>query len=171
MLVWLGFTLLLLGMWFLLRARGLQQRAGLPTGRVVYMDMDTAHTLARPLYDPHIGLVGKPDYILEQGEALIPVEVKTGHTPQQPYPGHVYQLAAYGLLIQRVLGRPAPYGFLRYPQATFRIEFTPRLMDELLAVLAALRADEEREDVPRSHNHPARCRACGFREICNQRLA
>ncbi|NPA26710.1 MAG: Dna2/Cas4 domain-containing protein [Chloroflexi bacterium] len=168
----LGLLLVGLGLLLVWWTQRAQRELGLPAGRVVYVDdMGPAQTLARPLYDPRLGLVGKPDYMVEQGEALIPVEVKTGHTPTEPYPGHVYQLVAYGLLIRRVLGRPSPYGLLRYPEATFRVEFTPALTDELLAILAAMRTDEARGDVRRSHQHPARCRACGFRDICDQRLA
>ncbi len=157
-----------LGLW--LWARREYRQLGLPQGTVAYDDSGARHTVARPLYDPDLNLVGKPDYIVVRAEGYIPVEVKSGRTPDQPYEGHIYQLAAYGLLIRRVLGQPAPYGFIRYPQRTFRVEFTPELERRLLGVLALMRQAASWREVPRSHEKRARCRACGFRHVCDQRL-
>ena len=39
-----------------------------------------------------------------------------------------------------------------------------------MQLLADIRADGEAEDVSRSHNSAARCRACGFNEVCEERL-
>ncbi len=164
-------ALVLVGLVLLVWARREHRRAGLPQGAVVYDDVGLKHTVARPLYDPELHLVGKPDYIVVNDDGYIPVEVKTGRTPRAPYDGHVLQLAAYGLLVRRVLGKPAPYGYLRYPERTFRIVFTPELERRVLAVLALMQQQATRREVPRSHEHPARCRACGFRQVCDQRLA
>jgi CRISPR-associated exonuclease Cas4 len=50
------------------------------------------------------------------------------------------------------------------------VEFTPALEAELLVLLDQMRAEAEAEDVARSHSSPARCRACGFREVCEESL-
>lgn len=163
-------VLIVLALVLLWLARRWQRRAGLPSLKVVYQDTGIRRRLERPLYDPLLGLVGRPDYLLEQGEALIPVEVKSGATPSAPYEGHRWQALAYCLLVQRVLKRPAPYALLRYPEATYRVAFTPLEEAALLDLLAQMRRDELKEQHDRSHEHPARCRACGFREVCDQRL-
>ncbi len=163
-------ALLVAALALLLWARLEHRRTGLPQGAVVYSDTGARHTVARPLYDPELDLVGKPDYIVVNDDGYIPVEVKSGHTPAQPYEGHIFQLAAYGLLVRRVLGKPAPYGYIRYPERTFRIAFTPELERRLLAVLALMRQAATLREVPRTHEQRARCRACGYRQICDQRL-
>ncbi len=168
---WLGFLLLaLLGGLLLHWARREYRRTGLPAGALVYQDMGQRHRLARPLYDPELDLVGKPDYIIVTTDGYIPVEVKSGRTPRQPYEGHVLQLAAYGLLVRRVLGQAAPYGFIHYPERTFRVNFTAELERHLLTVLAQMRHAATLREVPRSHAQRARCRACGFRSLCDQRI-
>jgi CRISPR/Cas system-associated exonuclease Cas4 (RecB family) len=39
-----------------------------------------------------------------------------------------------------------------------------------LTLLENMRAKNYLEEIPRSHESPARCRNCGFRSVCDQRL-
>ncbi len=71
---------------------------------------------------------------------------------------------------QRVLQRAAPYAYIRYPERTYRVDFTPQAEQRLLDLLASIRRDERRGAPARSHEQPARCRACGYRTVCDQRL-
>ncbi len=147
-----------------------RKRAGLPGGRVVYTDTRAWGKLEKPLFDSILGLTGKPDYLVERDGQLIPVEVKTGRTPEAPYDSHIYQVAAYCLLVQKTYGKRPAYGLIHYPRRDFAVDFTPELESALLEQLAEMRRDDVRRDVPRSHEEPARCRACGFRKVCDQRL-
>jgi CRISPR-associated exonuclease Cas4 len=158
-----------------LQAGRQRQAAGLPGGRVIYTDMRGWGPLEKPLYDPELGLTGKPDYLVEKGDTIIPVEVKTGHRGSEPYDSHIYQLAAYCLLVQRVLGKRPPYGILHYSDGkgsghTYAIDFTPQLENSLLEIINEMRLLEHRKEVARSHESPARCARCGFRAVCDQRL-
>jgi CRISPR-associated exonuclease Cas4 len=101
----------------------------------------------------------------------VPVEVKSGAAPEQPYPAHVLQLAAYCLLVEEQEGQSPPYGILKYGDRAFEIDYAPALRDELLDTLAAIRRDLHARDVDRSHDDPARCLGCGYRDHCEQRLA
>lgn len=168
----LAVVLLLLGLLTLALAWWWQRGTGLPAARVAYDDSGARRREARPLFDPWLGLVGKPDYLLEEGGALIPVEVKTGATPLDgPYEGHRWQALAYCLLVQRVLGRPAPYAYIRYPEHTYTVPFTPQAEQHLLDLLAEMRRLERGGTAPeRSHDRVARCRACGYRSVCDRRL-
>ena len=67
-----------------------------------------------------LGLVGKPDYLVESAGQLIPVEVKSTRNSNAPYDAHIFQLAAYCLLVQRQLGKRPPYGILHYANRTYR---------------------------------------------------
>jgi CRISPR-associated exonuclease Cas4 len=162
------FLLLALGLWLL--ARRQYRASGLPRGRLVYVDTGAFGRPERALFDQARRLTGKPDYLVQAGEAIIPVEVKTSRAPDEPYDSHVLQLAAYCLLVESAYGTRPPYGIIKYPQRTFAVDYTPELEATLLATLAALRAGSQAADVPRNHEDPARCRRCGVRHACDQRL-
>jgi CRISPR-associated exonuclease Cas4 len=157
-----------------------RQSSGLPGGRVIYADPKSWGAVEEPLYDTRLGLAGKPDYLVQQGERIIPVEVKTGRTPTNPHDAHIFQLAAYCYLVEHNLGVRPTHGILHYPQRTFAIDYTPALeaaLTELVAEMRAeIRAQERRaardEDAPvnRSHDNPGRCARCGYRTHCDQRL-
>ena len=167
----LGFVLLLLaGAFFWLSARQ-RQGTGLPGGRVIYADTRAWGPLEKPLFDAALGLSGKPDYLVDQGGRLIPVEVKSGRTPPAPYDAHIFQVAAYCLLVEKAYGKRPPYGILHYPERDFAVDYTPALESALLDLLAEMRRDERRASVDRSHADEARCRGCGFRSACDQKLA
>jgi CRISPR-associated exonuclease Cas4 len=161
--------LLLLALALMVAAWALRRRSGLPWARVVYDDVGRRE-LSRPLYAPRYGLTGKPDYLIERAGALLPVEVKPTRRAARPYASDLMQLAAYCLLIEETTGRAPPYGLLRYAEATFRIDYSPVLRDELLDILDAMRDDLKEADRDRDHDDPRRCRACGFFAVCEQAL-
>lgn len=151
------------------RARRNRAAAGLPSGQVIYDDSG-AWERAPSLYAPRYALAGKPDYVLRQGQQVIPVEVKPSRRAPAPYEADVLQLAAYCLLVEESLGSRPPYGLLRYQDRTFCIPYDLALQEKLLATLAAMRRDLRQRDVSRSHNEPQRCYFCGHRQHCGQSL-
>jgi CRISPR-associated exonuclease Cas4 len=163
----LVFILALVLLW---QASRSQRALGLPAGRVIYADTRSWGPVEQPLYDAELGLVGRPDYLVETGGQVIPVEVKSSPVTTAPYDAHIYQLAAYCLLVQRHYGKRPAYGILHYPNRTFAIDYTAELEGRLLGLLEELHTQERRKDLPRSHESAARCSRCGFRTICDQRL-
>jgi CRISPR-associated exonuclease Cas4 len=166
----LGLVLLVLALALLAAAARQRRSAGLPGGRVIYTDTGGWGRLEKPLHDPELGLVGKPDYLVEKDGRLMPVEVKSGRAPTAPHDAHIFQLAAYCLLVERTYGKRPPYGILHYPDRDFAVDYTPALESALLDLLADMRQAETRRELPRSHTEPRRCRACGFRDPCDQAL-
>jgi CRISPR-associated exonuclease Cas4 len=116
-------------------------------------------------------LTGKPDYLLERNGDIIPIEVKSGKAPDAPYDSHIYQLASYCLLVHKTMGKRPPYGIIHYNNRDFAIDYTPALEAALMDILAEMRRDERRKEVNCSHSSPARCKGCGYKKICDQRLA
>ena len=167
------FALLLLAVALLLFWQSDKQRkqTGLPGGRVIYSDTGNWGEVDKPFYDRKLRLTGKPDYLIEQKGKIIPVEVKSGHAPEAPYDSHIYQLASYCYLVEKTLGTRPPYGIIHYNNRDFAIDYTPALEAALLEILSEMRRDERRSQVDCSHSSPARCRGCGYRKICDQRLA
>ena len=172
---YLAITILILAMVLLWEARRRQQSAGIPGGRVIYTDTRTWGPTEKPLFDPETGLVGKPDYLVEKGDQIIPVEVKSSSAVKGPYDSHIYQLAAYCLLVERTMGKRPPYGILHYSGRskagrTYAIDYTAALEAALLQLLDEMRTYERQREVDRSHESAARCNGCGYRSICDQRL-
>lgn len=165
-----AFVMLLVAILMFIQSARQQQRTGLPSGKVVYTDTRGWGEVAEPLYDPVYNLTGKPDYLVDQGKGMIPVEVKTGRTPPAPYDAHIFQLAAYCLLVERTFGRRPTHGIIKYPSRTYEIPYTPALEKELIALLDEIEHAQRLRSVPRSHDQPARCQGCGFRKGCDQRL-
>jgi CRISPR-associated exonuclease Cas4 len=161
-------TLALLMLWFAHRA---QRRTGLPAGRVIYADTSRWSRVQEPLYDADLGLTGKPDYLVELGGQVIPVEVKSSRGHDGPYESHIYQLAAYCLLVERAFGTRPAYGILRYPDRTYSIPFTETLESAVQILIGEMRADDRLEELDRSHDEPARCMRCGFNTVCQQRIS
>jgi CRISPR-associated exonuclease Cas4 len=164
--------LILLVAFILFFISGRQRRAsGLPSGRVIYTDTRAWGKVEKPLYDKDLGLTGKPDYLIERNGKIIPVEVKTGRSPESPYDSHIFQVAVYCLLVQKTYGKRPQYGIIHYPGRDFAVDYTPELENGLLDLLAEMRINERRSEVSRSHQDEQRCRRCGFREVCDQKLA
>lgn len=156
-------------LWFV--SQRAQRASGLPAGRVVYTDTGGWGRPEKPLFSQRLQLTGKPDYLVREGAGYVPVEVKSGRAPVSgPYAAHVYQLAAYCALIAEAYGRRPAYGLIKYTDEILRVDFTPVLEAELLELLEEMRADADAEEVSRSHSSAARCRACGFREVCEESL-
>jgi CRISPR-associated exonuclease Cas4 len=159
-------------LWFAARQR---KAAGLPGGRIIYTDTTDWGAVEKPLYAPEIGLTGKPDYLVKHGSAIIPVEVKTSRPGQAPYDSHIYQLAAYCILVEQSFGQRPPYGILHYANGdhssrTYAIDFTPALEAAVLETIIEIQSISLRKGVDRSHDLPARCSRCGFRHACDQHL-
>jgi CRISPR-associated exonuclease Cas4 len=160
-----------LGLWLLVRAGSARRQTGLPAGRVTYVDTGAWDRCERPLFSNRHRLTGRPDYLVRGREGLIPVEVKSGTAPQQPYPAHLLQLAAYCLLVEEQEGRAPAHGILKYRDRAFEVDYTPALRDELLSTLDAMRRDLSARSVDRSHQEAERCQGCGYRDRCDQCLS
>jgi CRISPR-associated exonuclease Cas4 len=158
----------LLILWLSVRQR---KKTGIPAGKIVSADTSKWGLPQKdPLYDPELKLVGKPDYVIRERGFYIPVEVKSCAAREAPYDSHLFQLAAYCRLVETTTGRRPPYGILHYRNRTYTIEYTPWLEEQLLNALQEIRQAEKMEIVARSHQSPARCKGCGYRSTCDERL-
>jgi CRISPR-associated exonuclease Cas4 len=168
MAITVGLALILLALIALISALRLRAATGLPWAPVVYHDAD-AWTPERPLVARRLGLVGKPDYLIQMRGRLIPVEVKPGRNAAHPYESDLMQLAAYCVLIEETTGAAPPYGLLRYAERTFRLSYTARVREKVLTLLDEMRNALD-NDCDRSHDDPARCWGCGFLSQCDQAI-
>ena len=147
-------------------------RSGIPEGRIVSQDAGPRHHLHRSLMSLRYGLVGKPDYLVETRHGFVPVEIKSRNSTRAgPSESDLAQLTAYCVLVEDVVGSAPPQGIIEYADRCWRIKYTPRRRRELLQVIGEIReSPQSSESIHRSHNQPARCRACGFRNVCDERI-
>lgn len=165
-----GIILLLLATILFWVSNRQRKAVGLPGGRIIYTDTRGWGRLEKPLYDNELGLAGKPDYLVKQEDEFIPVEVKSGRTPPTPYDSHIFQLAAYCLLVESNYKQRPAHGILHYPEKDFAVDYTPQLESDLRDLLAEIRQASRRHRVPRSHDVASRCVRCGFSKVCDQKL-
>ena len=171
-MTWLLLTLstAILFLALLLRRHAVKRLAALAlAGEVIYSDNDEVDEV---LVSHRHGLTGKPDYISREGEELIPVERKSRSVSATgASEGEILQLAAYCLLVEERFGKPVLRGQLLYQNRSMEVLFDDQLRARLLSAIAELKSAEVMADVARSHNSPARCRGCGFRQTCRDSLA
>ncbi len=149
-------------------SRRLRGESGVPAGDIIYTDTGMWFPNDSALHAADLRLVGKPDYLVETPDGdIIPVEVKSGNAPAEPWDGHVLQLAAYCLLVEEEYGKRPFYGILQYKDRAFAIDYTPELEDNLLNTLADMRDDAQYHDIPRDHNDPQRCAHCSMNTACD----
>lgn len=166
----LVFLIIIIALILLWQARQRQHKLGLPGGRVIYADSRLWKPVNEPLYSAHLGLTGKPDYLVEHNKQIVPVEVKSTHVSQGPYDSHVFQLAAYCLLVHDIYKVRPDYGILHYPNRTYRIDYTEELESTAIDLLREMHTQETKRALSRSHDSPTRCKACGFFPTCDQSL-
>lgn len=166
----LALIILVLAASLLLISSRQRRTLGIPNGRVVYVDTTQWKNVEKPLYDSRLKLVGKPDYLVQRKDTLIPVEVKSRLKGEKPYSAHILQLAAYCYLVERNYNIRPVYGLLHYPNQTFEIDFSTELESKLFRTISEMRSCEDNHQVVRSHQSVAKCQSCGYRYICNQAL-
>lgn len=144
--------------------------SGLPAGRIIYSDHDTWGEVETALYDPTYNLTGKPDFIVETNHGPIPVEVKSGRGRNVPYDSHIFQLAAYCLLIDQTFNSRPNYGILHYSDQDIAIDYTSELEGKTVNLIREIHAVSRKKRVNRSHESVNRCQKCGYKSICDQSL-
>jgi CRISPR-associated exonuclease Cas4 len=150
-------------------------RTGLPSRAILYADVGSSFPQSAPLTSAgsrRYGLTGKPDYLVRVEDGVVPVEVKSGRSPDsgRPHEGHLFQLAAYCLLVEDLYRVPVPYGLVRYQDRSLPVEYTPDLRARLLGILDEIRVAKSDAECHISHTQVGRCRSCGFGSVCGESL-
>ncbi len=119
------------------------------------------------LYSERLALSGILDMLLVQGTSYFPVEFKyTHHSPEL---NHKYQLTAYAMLVEDVIGRPVRAGFIYVSndKAAYLVEITQNMRDFVRETLSSIRRMICTELVPRPSRQRKKCVDCEFRRFCN----
>lgn len=179
-MIYLILVLIILATLLYLVSIRFEKALGLPGSKVIYSDTNQWKSTHEPLYDNQSGLTGKPDYLVEVGNAIIPVEVKSTSYVHRPYDSHILQLAAYCRLVERTMKIKSPYGILHYTTSkstynphtgrSYAISFTPQLSERLDQILNEMRLTTTGNNANRSHQSRRLCQRCGYYNFCDQRI-
>jgi len=115
-------------------------------------------------------LTGVIDQLEIYQEEVVPVELKTGKTPNDGvWPGHKIQLGAYALLLEEERGKKVKYGKVRYLDSDDdrKVVINPFLYEEVKEltkkVICLLQADK----VPNICVNCNKCASCGLKDKCH----
>jgi CRISPR-associated exonuclease Cas4 len=147
-----------------------RKKSALPRGHIIYSDTGLWGKTEKPFFDVETQLTGKPDYLIRQGDMLIPVEVKSHYSPTEPYDSHVMQLMAYCYLLEAANGIPPSHGIIQYRNRSFAVDYGQEQKETLMELLDEIQSSRREKDCSRSHQEAVRCARCGFRDICDQKL-
>jgi len=113
-----------------------------------------------------LALSGKLDLLISAPQACYPVDFK--YTRDRPRANHVMQLAAYALLVEDVMGRPVPAGFIYLAPSNqlVRVNITPGLITRVRRAMTDIRSMIQEAILPDPTPVRARCEECEFRNYC-----
>lgn len=113
-----------------------------------------------------LGLSGLIDEAIITPTEVIPVDYKLAHQASFHYK---VQLAAYGMMLQETLQRPARRGFIYLIplRKSVEISLTAALNRQVEQVVATMRQIVEHEAMPAPTAWQQRCVDCEFRRFCN----
>ena len=138
----------------------LRNRHGLDPGKTIARDN-------RTLFSHRLGLCGRPDRIVREGNEVFPEEWKSS---RQVWPSHRAQLGVYFLLIEEHYGIRPTHGMVVCGDGTHhRVENDEAIRAWVLDLARQIRSARRQlhRPIPVSP-HPAQCRPCGLRGHCSQ---
>lgn len=141
------------------------------TARVVSSDVGPEPS--QTLVEPVLRLRGRPDYLVREAAGMVPIEIKPTRRATSLYESDRTQLGTYLLLVRATYPDVfAGYGRVRYAEAAFEVPLTTDLAARVIAIANAIRRAREvpPPGVHRSHDIPAKCRACAVRTVCGEAL-
>jgi CRISPR-associated exonuclease Cas4 len=124
--------------------------------------------------DLALGLSGEIDMVittLEDGHKneVIPVDYKLS---ERAAPNYKMQVAAYGLLLEKMRGVTVKRGFvyLIEPKRAVEVQIDARLRKSTLAVISAMHHTAQTDAMPDPTKDIGKCISCEFRRFCNDIL-
>lgn len=149
--------------------RQMKRSIGFRSAKLIYIDKQeevkqNGVTYGKLLRSEKYGLSGKPDYIYQLGNELIPLELKSSKVEDNsPLYKDVMQLAAYFLIMEEVYGKKILRGRIVYQNTMFEVYNRRQLKRELLELLKNMHMMENGSFHPDVKPSYAMCRHCPCR--------
>jgi len=122
--------------------------------------------IALNLSDKTLGLTGKVDWLIEDGERAAVVECKL--TAGDPAPNHRMQLAGYAMLIENLFGWKVPVCFVYRvsDEQLFPVPITDEDRLDVSKALDDIRDMIARDAMPKATELRSRCHDCEYANFC-----
>lgn len=143
--------------------------------RIVQVDDLEKGRGGKPLVSKKHFLIGSPDILIEENGKKVPVEIKTGKVPTNPYFSHIMQLSAYLVLVDANYNQRSDYGYIEYAprkgsRQRHKVEWDMVTKALVLSKVSEIRDAERNGIAHRNHNREGKCRSCSRRIGCPERL-
>lgn len=116
-----------------------------------------------------LGLAGILDVLLRRGYEYVPLEFKEAEKPLgRVPPNHLYQLAAYAVMVERLFNTVVRRGLIYYARSDALVE-VPLTVDRkryVEKVVREIRRMVEDGRIPKPRGSRGKCEGCGFRRYC-----
>lgn len=174
-IIFLFFTIYLLIQSFIEQKpfyKKMRRSIGFRGGKIIYIDKpqevkEKGVVYGKLLKSDKYGLSGKPDYIYQLAEDLIPIELKSSQAEDSPYYKDVMQLVAYFLIIEDVYQKRVKRGRIVYRNTMFEVYNRRHLRKELFNILKQMKKMQEGNYLPEVNPSFALCRFCPCRDtVC-----
>ena len=116
-----------------------------------------------------LGLKGVIDQIEIYESGFVPIELKTGKSPNEGvWPGHRIQLVAYALLMEDKFNTEIKEGFVHYLDSKERrhITINPFMKIEIRELVSKVNGLLSSEKIPEFENNQNKCFNCGLKKEC-----
>ena len=116
-----------------------------------------------------LGLAGVLDVLLRRGGEYVPLEFKDAEKPAGKVPpNHLYQLAAYAVMVERLFNTVVRRGLIYYAQSDALVEvpLTVERKRYVEKVVREIRDTIEGGRIPKPSRLRGKCAGCGFRHYC-----
>ena len=110
-------------------------------------------------------LLGKPDFIIEKGDSLYPLEFKATKAPPYPYASNIAQLLSYCVLIEENFSKPS-YGIIKYLDREFTIPYNEKEKMFIRHVIFTIHVYLSLNLKPEIKIN-RKCKTCGYANVCN----
>lgn len=142
-------------------------------GRTLHDTIEEGEVRTFEIEDSDLGLRGRVDAVRRRNGCWLPYEHKRGRARYEgavatAWPSDRVQLAAYAILLERVVGEPIPEGRLRYHAnaVTVRVPMDAALRGEVVAAVQRARALTRTTDRPPVHQDERVCARCSLAPVC-----
>ena len=124
---------------------------------------------ALQLKSEKLGIEGTVDMIAKTPEGYVIVEYKMTYMPKKILPSHLYQAAAYAMLVEEAFKTIVRKLYVYYEKSNRALEIplTENIRRHVIWTIGRIRRIIQEEKLPDAK--PSRkCRSCGYRWICKE---
>ncbi|MEM3414687.1 MAG: CRISPR-associated protein Cas4 [Thermoproteota archaeon] len=124
---------------------------------------------ALQLKSEKLGIEGIVDMVVKTPEGYAVIEYKMTTMPKRIMPGHLYQAAAYAMLVEEAFRTVVRKLYVHYEKSNklLEIPMTENIRRHVLWTIEQIRSIIEKEKLPPAKSS-GKCKSCGYRWICRE---